>query len=182
MRLIGLAKLRVSCAALFALALAGCATFSSDGGFSAVEATATQRLGTDTKVIRASMNGEGLQTFVRRRLEASLSVDDAVQVALLNNRGLQATYEDLGIAEADLVQAGRLSNPHFAYLNTRNGEGKKIEWALTFPIIELLTMPLRKRIETQRFEQAKLDVSARVLEVAFETRRAYFQALATPRW
>jgi len=120
-----------------------------------------------------------VQSLVRQRLQGPLSVDDAVQVALLNNRGLQSTYEELGIAEADLVQAGRLTNPHFAYLNTRNNaHGPKLEWALTFPIIDLLTMPLRRRIETERFEQAKLEVSARVLDVAFETRRAYYQTIA----
>ncbi len=178
MRPMRVAQFRAVFAALGALALAGCATFSQDGGFSAVEATAQERLGTNAKVILASKNGSSVDGFVRERLNAPLAVDDAVQIALLNNRGLQSTYEALGIAEADLVQAGRLTNPHFAYLNTRNGEGKKIEWALTFPIIELLTMPLRRKIEAHRFEQTKLEVSSRVLDVAFETRRAYFQAVA----
>jgi len=48
-------------------------------------------------------------------------VDDAVQIALLKKRGLQTSYAELGIAEADLVQAGRLRNPRFAYLSVRAG-------------------------------------------------------------
>ncbi len=178
MRPIRVVRLRPAFVVFGALTLAGCATFSQDGGFNAVEATTQERLGTNAKVVLASKNSASVDTFVRERLNAPLSVDDAVQVALLNNRGLQSTYEALGVAEADLVQAGRLTNPHFAYLNTRNSEGKKIEWALTFPIIDLLTMPLRRKIETHRFEQTKLEVSSRVLDVAFETRRAYFQAVA----
>ena len=178
MRPIRVVPWRAACVVFGALALAGCATFSPDGGFGAVEATAQERLGTNAKIMLASKDGNSVDNFVRQRLNAQLAVDDAVQIALLNNRGLQSTYEELGIAEADLVQAGRLTNPHFAYLNVRNGEGKSIEWALTFPIIDLLTMPLRRKIETHRFEQTKLEVSSRVLEVAFETRRAYFQAVA----
>ncbi|MFN0300965.1 MAG: TolC family protein, partial [Burkholderiales bacterium] len=178
MRSIRVIPLRAAFVAFGALVLAGCATFSQDGGFGAVEATAQERLGTNAKIVRASKDGNSVDLFIRERLNAPLSVDDAVQVALLSNRGLQSTYEELGIAEADLVQAGRLTNPHFAYLNVRNSESKSIEWALTFPIIDLLTMPLRRTIEAHRFEQTKLEVSSRVLDVAFETRRAYFQAVA----
>jgi outer membrane protein TolC len=50
-----------------------------------------------------------------------LSMDDAVQVALLNNRGLQAAYADLGITEAEIVQAGRLPNPGFSFGRTDQG-------------------------------------------------------------
>ena len=47
-----------------------------------------------------------MQTEFRRASRAcSLTVEDAVQIVLFNNRGLQAMYGELGIAEADLVQA-----------------------------------------------------------------------------
>ena len=46
-------------------------------------------------------------------LEDALMADKAVQVALLNNRELQAMYTELGVAQADLVQAGLLTNPVF---------------------------------------------------------------------
>jgi outer membrane protein TolC len=101
-----------------------------------------------------------------------------VQVALLNNPGLQATYAELGIAEADLVQAGRMTNPHFAYLRTSAGGAQKLEWALTFPIVDLLTMPLRSRIEGRRFEQVKLAVAGRMLDVATMTRNSWIDTVA----
>lgn len=91
---------------------------------------------------------------------------------------MQATYAELGIAEADLVQAGRMTNPHFAYLRTSAGGAQKLEWALTFPIIDLLTMPLRTRIEGHRFEQVKLAVAGRMLEVATETRKSWIETVA----
>ena len=164
--------------ALLAMFVAGCATFSEDRGFSAVEATVRDRLGKETKQLRSEEEIESAAQMVRKLLQAPLSVDDAEQIALLNNRGIQATYAELGIAEADLVQAGRMTNPHFAFLRTQRGDERKLEWALTFPIIDLLTMSLRTKIEGRRFEETKLAVAGRVLELAYDTRRTYFQAVA----
>lgn len=164
--------------ALSVLLLGGCATFSADGGFKTVETLAKERIKKDVIWVRTDGDADTVQTSVKKLLASPLSVDDAVQVALLNNRGLQATYAELGIAEADLVQAGRMTNPHFAYLRTRSGDERKIEWALTFPIIDLLTIPLRSQIEARRFEAVKLAVAGRVVEVGIETREVYVQALA----
>jgi outer membrane protein TolC len=121
---------------------------------------------------------DGIRSAVKELLASPLSADNAVQAALLNNPGLQATYAELGIAEADLVQAGRMTNPHFAYLRTSEGGARKLEWALTFPIVDLLTMPLRTRIEGRRFEQVKLAVAGRMLEVATVTRKSWVETVA----
>jgi outer membrane protein TolC len=164
--------------ALLAMFAAGCATFSEDRGFATVEATVKERLGKEAKRLRSEEAIESAAQVVRKLLETPLSVDDAEQITLLNNRGLQATYAELGIAEADLVQAGRMTNPRFAFLRTHRGDERKIEWSLTFPIIDLLTMSLRTKIEGRRFEETKLAVAGRVLVVAYDTRRAYFQAVA----
>ena len=158
--------------------LDGCATFSRDGGFGAVEQVARERLNKDAKRQRDDGERESVRSAVKKILASPLAADNAVQVALLNNPGLQATYAELGIAEADLVQAGRMTNPHFAYLRTSAGGERKLEWALTFPIIDLLTMPLRTRIEGRRFEQVKLAVAGQVLSVATGTRKAWIDAVA----
>jgi outer membrane protein TolC len=164
--------------ALSALVLGGCATFSGDRGFGAVEQVAGERLHKDVKWPRDSGERDSVRSAVKELLASPLSADNAVQVALLNNPGLQATYAELGIAEADLVQAGRMTNPHFAYLRTSAGGERKIEWALTFPVIDLLTMPLRTRIEGRRFEQVKLAVAGRMLEVADVTRKSWIETVA----
>jgi len=164
--------------ALSALVLGGCATFSGDRGFGAVEQVAGERLHKDVKWPRDSGERDSVRSAVKELLASPLSADNAVQVALLNNPGLQATYAELGIAEADLVQAGRMTNPHFAYLRTSAGGERKLEWALTFPVIDLLTMPLRTRIEGRRFEQVKLAVAGRMLEVADVTRKSWIETVA----
>jgi outer membrane protein TolC len=165
-------------ALVFVGVLGGCATFSGNGGFGAVEQVARERLNKDVKWPRDGGERDSIRSAVKELLASPLSVDNAVQAALLNNPGLQATYAELGIAEADLVQAGRMTNPHFAYLRTSAGGERKLEWALTFPIVDLLTMPLRTRIEGHRFEQVKLAVAGRMLQVATVTRKSWIETVA----
>lgn len=113
--------IRAMAALTSAILLAGCATFSADGGFSPVETAARERLGQDTRWIRSQDDKDSARQRVRELLTRPLSADDAVQIALLNNPGLQATYAQLGVAEAELVQASRLTNPIFSYAHVKGG-------------------------------------------------------------
>jgi outer membrane protein TolC len=169
--------LRPSAVAAVALLLSGCATFSNDGGFGAVAQATKTRSGAEARMARNDDDRRALDSEVRKLLAEPLSVQTAVQIALLNNRGLQATYWDLGIAEADLVQAGRLQNPGFSFKRTHGDGEVAIERTLTFNLLNLITMPLSSRIEAQRFEQAKLQVSAEAIRVAQETARTYYEAV-----
>ncbi len=169
---------RMLAIALSAFALGGCATFSEDGGFGTVERTAKERIGKSVKWARTDADRDAIDQRVAQLLGQALSVDDAVQVALLNNKGLQADFYDLGISEADLVQAGRLRNPHFSMLRARRGDDYKIEQALTFNIFSLVTMPLAREMEQRRFAQMQRQVAMDVLRLAAETRKAYFTAVA----
>ena len=171
-------RFKLSLIAAVVLLLGGCATLSRDGGFGAVAIIAKERLAKDTQWVRSESDADGVQAIVKKRLAQPLTVDDAIQVALLNNRGLQATYAELGIAEADLVQASRLHNPVFGYTNVRGGGEHDIDKILGFDFLQFLTIPLAKRIESRRFEQIKLLVANEALRVAAETRKAYFQAIA----
>src|SRR3989304_7524614 len=140
---------------LSAVFIGGCATFSEDGGFGNVEILTRERIGQEAKWIKSERDAEQVQATVKKLLAAPLSVDSAVQIALLNNRGLQATYAELGIAEADLVQAGRLRNPGFSFGRLHRGEVVEYERAFIFDLLGLLTMPLRTQIGDERFRLAQ---------------------------
>ncbi len=176
-------RLKLSTFLIGTLALGGCATFSQDGGFSSVEKVASQRLGKDLSWAKSDDERNTIAARVRELLAQPLSVEDAVQVALLNNRGLQAAYFELGIAEADLVQAGRLPNPHFSMLRASapvdGGREYKIEQALTVNVFALITMPLALEVEKRNFERTQRQVAMDVLRLAAETRTAYFTAVAS---
>jgi outer membrane protein TolC len=165
--------------ALAAVFLGGCATFSRDGGFGAVETAARERgVMQEIKWIKSNEDAEQVRETIRKLLSEPLTADSAVQVALLNNRGLQATYGELGIAESDLVQAGRMRNPGFTFERLSRGEAVEIERTFLFDVLGLLTMPVRTGIERRRFELAKTRVAAELLQVAADTRRSWHRAVA----
>ena len=159
--------------------LAGCTPFSKDGGFNAVSSTAKERLGKQAILIKTDADRDAVAKQTQELLSKPLSMDDAVQVALLNNRGLQASYAELGLSEADRVQAGRLPNPGFSFSRTRANNGDlNIGRAFSANVLSLLTLPLAAHIESRRFEQTKLETADAMLKVAAEARRAYVNAVA----
>jgi outer membrane protein TolC len=158
--------------ALSALMLSGCATFSSDGGLGDVSRLTGERTGEPVQRIN-----ESTRAAVTQLMSQPLTPDDATKIALLNNRGLQASLAYLGVAEADLVQAGRLRNPGLSF-SRKSGSDVEIDRGIMFDLTGLLTMPMRRTIETGRFEQARLDTAAQAVQLAFDTRKAYFNAVA----
>ncbi len=166
-------RLSIPAAASLLALLAGCASFSPDGGVDRVGALSRERVG-------HAVDRERPQT--RERVSAllaePLTVDSAVQVALLNNKRLQAALAELGIAEADLVQAGLLRNPRFSFGRLGGNGSVEIERSVMFDLGGLLTLPLRRAIEQQRFQGAQLQAALQVVRLAADTRRAWYQAVA----
>lgn len=166
----------ISCLAVIAGLLSGCATFSPDGGMEDVHTTVRQHIKQDVALM--DVGGTALRQRLDELRAKPLGIEEAVQLALLNNRGLRAGFARLGIAEADLVQAGRLPNPRFSMLYARHDGEYKIEQSFTFNIFSLLTMPQARAVEQQRFAQARRKTSLRVLALAQATRQTWVEAVA----
>ena len=164
--------------AVLPLALGGCATFTKDGGLGSVQQETRERIGKDVQWARSEQEQAALAQRVDELLKQPLSADNAVQIALLNNKKLQSAFFDLGISEADLLQASRLPNPSFSMLYASHDGDYKIEQSLTFNIFSLVTMPLARGVEQRRFEQTKKLATIEVLRLAADTRKAYFNAIA----
>ncbi|HEY6670004.1 MAG TPA: TolC family protein [Methyloceanibacter sp.] len=113
-----------------------------------------------------------------RLLKAPLSADAAVQIALLNNAGLQAAYNRLGVAEAVAVQASRPPLPTFVFDRVSTSIELDIERKVVASILSLAIWPARSKIAGVRFEQAELRAAEETLRVAAETRKAYISAVA----
>jgi outer membrane protein TolC len=161
-----------------ALLLGGCASFSPDGGFGAVQQAAKERLGKDVMWARTAAEHDTIDQRVAELLAQPLTVDDAVQVALLNHRGLQATFQELGIAEAEWVQASRLPNPGFSFARLTRGDEVELERGFHFNLARLLALPWTGPMQARRFEQTQAMVAMSVLVLAADTRKAYFNAVA----
>jgi outer membrane protein TolC len=163
--------------ALIAVTLAGCASFSPDGGLDDVSRITGERTGQNVQFSQPAKS-EAISANASRLLANTLNADTAVRFALLNNKSLQASLAELGVAEADLVQAGRMRNPAFSFGRMRDGGDVEIERSVMFDLVGLLTIPLRSGIEQRRFEQAKLLAASNAVQLAADTRRAYFNAVA----
>ena len=165
-------------AALLAIPLlAGCVSFTEDGGFSSVEKAAAERGVEGAKWVRAADEADSVAARVKELLAAPLSADDAVRVALLNNPGLQARYAELGIAEADLVQASRWSGPTLSYGRLRRGDEVEREASVFFDVLGLISIPLSTKAQGQRFEAAKHRAAEDTLRLALDTRKAWYAAV-----
>lgn len=169
---------RLAIIAAASLLLAGCASFSPDGGFGKVSQLTQERTGQGVALQRSPEDAQTAQNRVAELLQVALTADAAVEVALLNNRGLQAKFGDLGIAESELVRAGRLKNPSLSFGRMSGGGGVEIERTVLFDILGLLTMPMAKEVGQQRFEQAQYQAAYDAVSLAADVRRAYFDAVA----
>jgi outer membrane protein TolC len=171
-------NLRMLGAPLALALLAGCATVAPDGGFQSVAATARGRIGAEPRLARDDAAARELAQAVQDTLAEPLGMEDAVKVGVLANPGLQASYWKVGIAQADLAQAGRLPNPVLDFKRVSNAGSVAIERTFTVNLARLLTLPLASRLEAQRFEQVKLEVAREIEQHARDTRIAWVEAVA----
>lgn len=158
---------------LTAGSVVSCAHVDPNPAFRELANTVHLRTGKRVQWNRGSAEDSQAQAVVGSLLSRPLTADSAVQIALLNNRNLQATYEELGIAQADLVEAGLLKNPTFYFERRLPGQAAEIDLVQEF--IDILLLPLRKRIAAAQFEAAKLRVGHEILTTAAEVRAAFYE-------
>ena len=162
-------------AVLFGL-LAGCTSIPDDLGKSDVDVL---------------LNDRGIQTPEESQVESkeyidslsaeALTADTAVRIALANNPNLKTTYAELGIAAADVYEAGRVENPifHFSTLDSNeSGESNSTTFGLITSFTSLITLSSRKRYAEGEFDRVKELVAADVLEIVTETENAYYDYVA----
>ncbi|TNF99330.1 MAG: TolC family protein [Gammaproteobacteria bacterium] len=156
----------------------GCTSLPPDAGFDEVSVNVEQRIANKVHWYTGGEEDAQVRQSIHDRLAQPLTADSAVQIALLNNYNLQAAYADLGISQADLVQAGLLKNPvlEMTRLKPRNGEDASLDIELRFEFLDILLIPLRKKVATQQFAAAKQRVTATVLDHAALVRKAFYEA------
>src|SRR6195256_99338 len=159
--------------ALFsALLLSGCATFSPDGGMTVVADVASQTLKKDVVSIRTEDDAQRANAAVQGLLRRGLTVDTAVQISLLNNRGLQASYNELALAVAELVGDSLPPNPTFSISRISGDGATEIDRQVVGDILALATLPFRSEIARQRFQKAQLRAAKDTLRLPPPATRA----------
>jgi cobalt-zinc-cadmium efflux system outer membrane protein len=157
--------------------LSGCTTVAMNAGFDEVKGTVEERSARKISWNNGTELDKEAADKVDSLLKTKLTADEAVQIALLNNRELQALYSELGVAQADLVQAGLLRNPIFdaaILFPVSNGGKPKLELSAVMDFLDIFYIPLRKRVAAARFEEAKLRITGAVLDFSARVRTAFF--------
>ncbi len=157
--------------------LGACASLAPDAGFDEVEALVEKRLGVAPAWTRGAQAEEILKGRVSELLAGELGLDQAVQLALINNPGLQASYASVGIAEAEVVLASRWRGPNLSFARLRREGDTEIERSVFFDVLGLLAIPLSVRAERANLDAARRRAAADALSIANETRKAWFAAV-----
>jgi len=158
--------------------LAGCVSVPRDAGFGEVEKAVADRTG-HRVVLQEKSDAPTSDEAIRPLLQGKLTPDRAVEIALRNNRDLQAELAELGIARADLIEAITVRNPIFDGEIRFPGEPKNpFEIAVTQTLLDLFQLPARRRFGLALFEASKLRVTGAVVNFAAEARTHFYDLQA----
>jgi cobalt-zinc-cadmium efflux system outer membrane protein len=149
--------------------------------FSPVAQNAQERTGRIVTWEREENARQQTLEQVRRLLKRPLTANIAAQIALLNNRGLQSTFEEIGLAEADLIEARTIPNPDLnlsARFPDKPPSGTDIEWSIAQDFLSILMIPLRTKVATNQLSAVQLRVSNEVTRLVAETKSAVYELQA----
>jgi outer membrane protein TolC len=171
--------------------LTGCTTSdellsytASNAGFATVSAKTSEAVGKEAVWVQDRQRAQALSERVRALvIGKTISADTAVQVALLNNKGLQAAYAEIGIAAADAWQETMLPNPVVSIgvlgiAHPELGAFRAIEGMVANNILALATRERRIEVADTKFRGAQLTAALATLQLAADTRRAWVNAVA----
>lgn len=163
--------------ALLPVLFVGCTSTNPKAAFDDVNKTVNARTGQSVQWLRNDSSSNEVAKAIESLLKTNLTAHAAVTIALLNNRSLQAEFEEIGISQADVAQASRLQNIEIAgswRFPNRPPSAADVEYSAAGNLLDLLTLPARKKVAAQNLEQTKLRVADSVMRLASETQTAFY--------
>ena len=172
-------RLGARCAAF--LFVAGCASTSPRPAFRDTTKLVETRINKRITWNQGGAEDTAVAQKVRELLSRTLTVDAAVQISLLRNQTLQATYEDLSVAQADVVQAGLLQNPVFGAGiafpiagHVRTG----VDVSVSTDFLSVFMLAARRKVAEAELRATKLRVGDAVLRMSMDVQTAFYQLTA----
>lgn len=145
--------------------------------FQKVQTEVRDRSGADIRWEKQMAAREETAAVVAKLLRKPLTVASAVQIALLSNRGLRATFGEIGIAQSDVIEAVTVPNPSVDFdvqFPVVAAQMNRYGWLVAQEFVQILMIPLKKKIAEERLEAAELRVAAETLRLVAEVKAAYF--------
>ncbi|WP_419523753.1 TolC family protein [Lentibacter algarum] len=174
----------------FPLILSACASAvpgiytEPKAGFANISSQVTPAIGKRTAFAETQAENEALKKQVHAMVHRkTISADTAVQVALLNNKGLQASYANVGLSAAEAWQQSTPENPvvSIGILGigaAELGVYRAIEGMIATNILEAKTRKQRVALADVNFRAAQLTAVNDSLTLANQTRQAWINAVA----
>jgi outer membrane protein TolC len=161
---------------LLALSITACTSIPDDGGLSEVNALIDDKLSDDVELPGLDSEDQFSGEQVSQMIAAPLTLGDAEKLSVGHNPMMKVKLIQVGIAEADYAQAGRMENPGFSY--ERLSGGDETTTSLLFDIGGVILMPLRRQLEARNLEVARYQTAADVLDHIASARKAWITAVA----
>ncbi|MDO9450959.1 MAG: TolC family protein [Rugosibacter sp.] len=166
-------------AAAIALAvLSGCASVNFDQSIAKTNQAMADFTNSKLTLVQTKEQRETAERTATELLKQPLGQNDAVQLALTNSPALQAILAENWANTENAAQSGRIANPIFALTRVRTGSELDIERALSFGLLDLLTLPQRYSVAQQSIKQAQLRLTADVIDQVTQVRQAWVKAVA----
>ena len=161
-------------AQLLFILLFGCTSVSEKMGLAEVQEFI--RKGSGQAVPMTGVLSQEMTAKIDSLLLEKLTVDVAVQIALMNNPIIQVIYYDLEIAYADVMQSGILGNPTLSasVLNSQEDKGKHTEISIEQNVLDIVLLPLQKKLAKAEYQQVKFQVGHAVLEIIKDVKTAFY--------
>lgn len=153
-------------------------------GFLEVSSQTNVAIGKRTAFAQTQAENQTLSKEVRGMVyRKTISADTAVQVALLNNKGLQASYANVGLSAAEVWQQSTPQNPvvslgFFGVGAPELGLYRTLETMIRFNLLDAATRKQRLAVADAQFQQAQLNAVNDTLSLAAQTRQAWINAVA----
>ncbi len=153
--------------------ISGCAS----SGYQDVKHNVEPRIGLPAHWYQGKAEDKSMFQKMEILLTEDMALDQTIEFALLNNPSLQATFEELGIAKADLIQATLFKNPQFdGHARVPQGGGPvNAELSVMQDFMDMLLMPLRRLVAQAQLDVIKLKVSQSVLDLVADVKKAYYE-------
>ena len=163
-----------------ALFVTGCASFDIEDNLAWTNEEMVAYTGGNLELARTDEQRRARADKAAELLSNTLGRDAAVQLALVNSPAIQAMLADNWAEGADAAQAGRIPNPVFAFerLATDADAEVEIERLFAFGLLDVLTLPLRKRVADRRIELSRISLASAIVGQVTDVRQAWVEAVA----
>src|SRR5271157_4851367 len=172
----------VACSSILAMTLPAASAREKDEPFQGVQQSVQERTGKTVRLEEDQAAHEQTLRDVRLLLRKPLTAETAVQIALLNNRSLQATFEEIGLSAADLIEAGTIPNPKIDLairFPDKPPSGTYIDYSAALDFLSIIMIPLKKRVAKDRLEAVTLGVVDETLELVSHVKGAFHSLQAS---